>query len=101
MPTSANITTSESLAFTVPKGDQTLTIYNETDTEIRFRFAKGVSATATAGTETTGLPIPAKVDTLPGVFAITFPEPLKHPLPVKAIHAGSGNKLLTWDSFKL
>jgi hypothetical protein len=101
MPTSANVTTSEGLAFTVPEGARSPVIYNESDTEIRFRFGKTVSATTTAGTATTGLPIPAKVDTLPGVFGITFPEPLKNPLPVKAIHGGSGDKTLTWDSFAL
>lgn len=99
MPTSANITTSESLAFTVPKGAKSLVIQNESDTDIRFRFSKVVSATTTAETATTGLLLPAAVSGQPSVFSMEFDQPLPNPLPVKAIHGGVGSKLLTWDSF--
>lgn len=98
MPTSANVTTSEGLAFTVPKGARSLIIQNESDTAIRFRFGKTVSTTVTAGTATTGLVIPPIASSVPGEFRITFAEPLKNPVPVKAIHGGAGDKVLTWDA---
>lgn len=99
MPTSANITTSGALAFTIPARTKTLLVYNETDTEIRFRIGKadGVSATASAETTNTGIPIPAKVSTIPGSIVITFDKPLPKALNFDAVHGGSGNKVLTWD----
>ncbi len=88
MPASANITTSGVIAFTLPAGAYGVRVVNESDTTIR-RLLGAVPTTSGA---LLGLPIEAGGDE-----TILFPRPLKNPLPIGAIHAGSGSKTLTYE----
>lgn len=88
MPASANITTSGVIAFTLPVGAWGVRIANESDTTIRRMLGSGA---ATSGA-TLGIPIKPG-----GSEVICFKQALKNPLPVGAIHAGSGNKTLTYE----
>jgi hypothetical protein len=88
MPVSANITTAGVVAFTLPPGAWGVRIANESDTTIRRLLG---AAAATSG-DLLGIPIKPG-----GSEVICFKEVLKNPLAVGAIHAGSGNKTLTYE----
>lgn len=90
MPVSANITTSAGVAFTVPAGSFGFVTDNDSDTDIRYRMGATV---ATSGANK-GLLLPAGQSR-----AFSFKLPLPQDLQVQAIHAGSGSKTVTWDSF--
>lgn len=88
MPASANITTSGVIAFTLPAGAFGVRVVNESDTTIR----RLLGALPTTSGALLGLPIAAGAEE-----SILFKQPLKNPLPIGAIHAGSGTKTLTYE----
>jgi hypothetical protein len=88
MPTSAPITTAGVIAFTLPIGTWGVRVSNESDTLIRRLLGQ---AAGTSGTSL-GLPLAAGAGE-----TIIFKQPLKQAVAYCAIHAGSGDKTLTYE----
>lgn len=88
MPTSANITTAGDIAFTLPVGTWGVRVINESDTLIRRLLGQPA---ATSGASL-GLPLAAGAGE-----TLVFKQPLKQAVAYCAIHAGSGNKTLTYE----
>lgn len=89
----ATVTTTSSTVGTIPRGATAFWIDNESDTAIRIRFNKKA---ATSGSDM-GKVLPAAADGVPSTFAFSFTKPLKADMKITAIHAGSGDKSLTYD----
>lgn len=88
MAASDNITTSGVIAFTLPVGAWGVRIVNESDTLIRRLLG---ASPGTSGS-TLGIPLAAGASE-----NILFQSALGQPLMVGAIHAGTGNKTLTYE----
>lgn len=88
MPTSANITTAGVTAFTLPVGAWGVRVINESDTLIRRLLGQPA---ATSGARL-GLPLAAGAGE-----TLVFKQPLKQAVSYCAIHAGSGDKTLTYE----
>ncbi len=88
MPTSANITTSGVIAFTLPEGAFGVRVVNESDTTIRRLLGQP------AGTSGASLGIPLASS---ASETLVFEQALKNPLAYCAIHAGTGDKTLSYE----
>ena len=83
----ANVTTSSSAAIELPAKRRALLIQNESDTAIRIAFGKAADADSIVLPATTGS------------LTLFDPNFFEKGLMIYAIHAGSGTKQLTYDTF--
>jgi len=88
MPTSANITTAGVIAFTLPVGTWGVRVINESDTLIRRLLGQPATTSGTS----LGLPLAAGAGE-----TLVFRQPLKQDVDYCAIHAGTGDKTLTYE----
>ncbi len=87
----ASVTTTATVALTIPSGAWGAELHNESDTTINYLWNANADE---AGGDGAGTAIPAG-----GRSTIALRDQLSHPLEVTAYHGGSGSKSLVYDFY--